>query len=692
MLFAGIAETLPHALSSGVDPRFWAVDVTNDGKLDLLAAAGSTRFTWVNDGNARFLTPAAADAGTALHSLGTADFALDGRADLIAGDARALWLVAQSVTGFSSPLVLFTNGQSGVTLAADFTGDGRADLLRVPQVGNLNADFWVNASADGGAPFSQTRNAAPNLQQAELAEAGDLTADGRADLVTASTGQLRVFVTNGATAFTQITPLPVVQPGVVGLAIGELSRDTHADVALITSTAVLLSTGTGTGALSPPNVITNAGTTLAAIEVADLDLDGFADIALGTGRGLEVLWNTGAGTFSTADVYEVDGFTPASAAATLQLVDLTGDGRLDAVLSNTLVRPVLLRNGPSGRGFLKTHRTALTNAEFVLSGKFDGDGRDDLLISRRAMVTSMLPIATQTRVLLSLADGGFSVGTEDTLTRPEAVVDFDSDGTPDVLRLDCPPLLLTDGGASATPAPCFARVEFGSALRFGTAGVSMTLNEVASEVLLRAADFDNDGRVDVLARTREGFWVLRNLGARSFANGVLTPFLLHVQELSVAEVDRDGRPDLVVLAGSSAPRTLFVLSGRGSTFSMAPRIEGVDFETTVAAGFVTSDGFPDLALGNGGLLTGSANGSYTRGADWKPGPALTGVSFVADLDGDGLGEVVSRQFTSTVLGGQAAARSFAGRVERFADVTGDGVPDWVQLSSTALIIGVGSCR
>lgn len=693
LFFAGIGETLPHAFTAGVDPRFWAVDVTGDGRLDLLATGGTSRFTWVNDGNATFQPATAADAGTTLLPLATADFSLDGRADLLAGDNRAAWFVQQTTQGFATPLVLFTNGQGGVPVVADFTGDGRPDFLRVPALSNLNADFWVNGSADGGAPFTQTRSAAPNLQVADLARAGDLSNDGRADLVTSQAGQLRAFVTSGANGFTPVMPLPPVQNGVVGLAVAELSGDSNRDVVTITPAAVFLWTGNGAGALQPPVAVANAGSTLAAIEAADLDGDGRADLALGTARGLEVLWALDGGSFSAADVYEVDGFTPASPASTVQLVDLTGDGRLDAVLSNALVKPTLLRNGVSGRGFERTVKTAVTNAEFVLVGRLDGDAREDLLLSRRASIISMNPIQTQTRILRATGTGGFTAGPEDTLSRPEALADFDQDGAMDLLRLDCPAPLLPDGGFNPTPVPCFARVEFGAAQRFGSAHLSLALDEVATEVAVRVGDFDGDGRADVLARTRQGFRSFRNLGSRQFDAPVTTPFLPAVQELVVSDVDRDGRADLVVLANASAPRALFVLLSRGSGFSLSPRGGDVDFEATLAVGQVGADGFPDVALGAGGLLTGLGTGAFNRGTDWRPAPAGTGVSFVIDTDGDGRGEVVSRQFTSTLLATpERLPRGFAGRVERLADVTGDGLPDWVQLTPTDVVVGVGRCR
>ncbi|MDP3502481.1 MAG: FG-GAP-like repeat-containing protein [Myxococcales bacterium] len=694
VFFSGVAEVLPHAFTPGTAPRFWAVDVTGDSRLDLLATGGTTRFTFVNAGNARFQPATIADAGTTLLPLDTADFTLDGRADLIAGDARALWLVQQTAAGFSTPLVLFTNGQNGIVLASDFTGDGRADLLRVPQIGNLNADLWVNQSADGGAPFSQTRNAAPNLQLADFARAGDLTNDSRSDLVTSQAGQLRVFVTSGANAFTQVMPPPPVQNGVIGLAVAELTRDANRDVATITPSAVFVLAGNGSGGLAAPVLAANAGSTLAAIEAADLDGDGFTDLALGTGRGLEVLWSTGAGTFSAPEVYEVDGFTPASAASGLQLVDLTGDGRLDVVLFNGLVRPVLIRNTATGRGFERTVKTALTNSEFLLAGRVDGDSRDDLIVSRRASVVSMQPIATQTRVLRANGAGGFTVGPEDPLTRPEALADFDQDGNVDVLRLDCPSPMLPDGGFSTTPVPCFARVEFGAAsFRFGVDSVSLALDVFATEVQLRAADFDADGRADVLVRTNAGLSLFRNLGMRQFAAPTLTPFLPAVQDLAVVDVDRDGRNDVVVLANANAPRAVYPLLSRGTGFVLAPRVANFDFDTGLVAGFVTNDSYADIAGGSGVLMTGNGTAGFVRGTDWKPGPTPAGAAFLVDTDGDGRGEVVNRQFNSTVLATpDVLPRGFSGRVERFADVTGDGVPDWVQLTPTDVVVGVGRCR
>lgn len=693
VVFTGIAEQLPHAFVAGTAPRFWAVDVTGDGRLDLVATAGTSRFAFINEGNARFTGQPPADAGTTLLPLASADFSLDGRDDLIAGDLRALWVVAQTSAGFASPLVLFTNGQNGLTVPADFTGDGRPDLLRVPMLGNFNADLWVNASADGGAPFSQTRNAAPNLLQAELARAADFTNDGRADLVTAQAGQLRVFVTSGATAFTQAATAPSIS-GLVAMATGELTGDGNEDLAVVTASAVSVLPGNGDGGIAAATFTTNGGATLAAIEIADLDGDALDDLALGTGRGLEILWATGPGTFTPPDVYEVDGFTNASPANQLQLVDVTGDGRLDAVVGNALVKASLVRNGATGRGFERTVKTAVAGGgEFVLAARLDGDARTDLIVSRRATVSSMLPIATQTRVLRANADGTFAVGPDDLLTRPEAVGDFDADGQPDLLRLDCPNPPLPDGGVNPTPMPCVARLEFGASFRFGAASVSLPLNELATEVLLRAGDLDGDGAPDVVARTKRGFLVFHNDGARQFGAPVVTPFLPAVVELQLTDVDRDGRLDLVVLANANAPRAVFILFSRPTGLVLAPRVSAFDFDTGLASGFVDADAFPDVAGSTGVLVLGNGAATFSRGADWRPATVQTNASFLVDTDGDGRGEVVSRSFATTTLANPAVpVRGFSARVERFADVTGDGVPDWVGVSSTALIVGVGRCR
>ncbi|MCU0699030.1 MAG: FG-GAP-like repeat-containing protein [Myxococcaceae bacterium] len=693
VVFAGIAETLPHAFVANTAPRFWLVDTTQDARLDLVATAGTARLVFTNEGNARFSAPVSADAGIARLPLGVGDFTLDGRSDLLAGDATELWLVSQTSSGFQAPVQLFTNGQNGITLAADFSGDGRPDLVRVPQLGNFNADLWVNQSADGGAPFTQTRNGAPNLQQAELARAAQLNLDGGVDVVTYFAGQVRTFLSTGSTTFSTGVTAAGTQSGVVGLSTGDVTRDGRTDVVTVTTSAVFVWAGDGLGGLAAPALVSNAGTTLGSVEVADLDQDGFSDIALGTGRGLEVLWNTGPGTFTAAEVYEIDGFTSAAPASSLQLADVSGDGRLDAVLSSSQVRPVFARNGATGRGFDRTVKTALTGAEFVQVGRIDGDGRDDLVVSRRASIVSMLPITTQSRVLRASGGGAFTVGPEDALTRPEALVDFDQDGAADVLRLECPAPALPDGGFNPAPVPCFARVDFATANRFNGASVSLALDEVASEVVLRVGDVDGDGRVDLVARTRVGFWLFRNTAARQFGPGQLTPFLPVVADVAVTDVDRDGRGDLVVLVGASAPRAVFVLLGRATGFALAPRLGGFDFDSALAAGFVTNDGFPDVAGSTGAFFTGDGTGTFTRSGDWKPGPTSAGVSFIVDTDGDGRGEVVNRQFGATVLANPAVPpRGFAGRVERFADVTGDGVPDWVQVTPTDVVVGVGRCR
>lgn len=167
----------------------------------------------------------------------------------------------------------------------------------------------------------------------------------------------------------------------------------------------------------------------------------------------------------------------------------------------------------------------------------------------------------------------------------------------------------------------------------------------------------------------------------------------YARSVAVADVDGDGKPDLVVAnhcdSGSCQNGTVGVLLGNGDgTFqpAVAYGSGGVSAES-VAVADVNRDGKPDLLVANDsaiGVLLGNGDGTFRPAVTYGPG----GVSVaVADVNGDGNPDLLVADYTQgvyvllsnsdgtfqaavTYRSGGGSALSVA-----VADVNGDGKPD-----------------
>jgi len=193
------------------------------------------------------------------------------------------------------------------------------------------------------------------------------------------------------------------------------------------------------------------------------------------------------------------------------------------------------------------------------------------------------------------------------------------------------------------------------------------------------------------------------------------------QDVVVADVNTDGLPDLVSLNFNTS-NTVGVLLGTGAgTFGAAtfysPGANSSPRGVTVAD--VNNDGLPDLVTANNssntlGVLLGksaASGGGFQPAQQYATEPQTQYPSrpysvAVADLNGDGLPDLVAANFGTNTLGvllGKSAASgggfepvqiyptSTGGSLPRdvkVADVNGDGVPDLITALSNTGDIGV----
>jgi hypothetical protein len=358
----------------------WLVDLTGDGRPDLLTAQTNASQVLVNrfvatDGlqPSRFVS-----AGTNPTVVETTDCnPQDSLSDVLVASTNAVRLLM----GQASPTLLVTTNT--LTLAstptalatADFDNDGMVDLA-LAGAGGVSVHratsgqcTWFSAALPTSLPLSSS--------PAGLV-AADFNRDGWADLATANlTGGVSVALGADGGAFFGFDSYATGM-STRAIVAAQLNGDLFPDLAVVNegsnNVSVLLNAGDGGFLPAAPYA---TGLTPWALASGDFNGDGVVDLATANSNSgnVSVLLGNGNGTFQAATGVAT-GMTPRG----IRAADLTGDGHLDLVTSNVNGPNIVVLSGTGTGAFQNPVSLPLTNPTGRLAvGDFNGDGRVDVM-------------------------------------------------------------------------------------------------------------------------------------------------------------------------------------------------------------------------------------------------------------------------------------------------------------------------
>ena len=283
----------------------------------------------------------------------------------------------------SSPSYLRVGGRP-VVFAYSGAGDGCGMAARWKAASSVGAyvvlsNPWVDNSPQLSAvtPYATK----PGIRVA----AGDLTGDGKAEIVTAPSGgatTIRVYSGSG----TQLTSFqagdPAQTPGAF-VAVGDVSGDGRADIVVgsgASPTPWIRAYSYNAGVVTELGAVTPAITTGVRVAVGDLTGDGIGDVIAVSGPGpAPVLQVFRGGDGANLGTFPVD---PSYAKGlTVAAADLAGDARAEIVVgvangtTNTVA--VIDANGVVTRSF--TAYPGFGGAISVAVGDVNGDGGPDIV-------------------------------------------------------------------------------------------------------------------------------------------------------------------------------------------------------------------------------------------------------------------------------------------------------------------------
>ena len=665
---------------SGFGPSSFAVgDLDGDGDLDILVGDsffGSPGISVLkNNGDQTFAAPVyyPVPLQEVVGGVALSDFDGDGDLDAFAtirgsfDQMTKIKVWRNNGDGTFAAPIEFTTGQgpAGIVIA-DFTGDGKPDVITAnygaSSISLLRHNGLIGAAVGFLPPVSFNAT-----NHAEKIAAADVNGDGILDVVVGETVDIGPLATlavmintaNGNFAAPVIyDAAPGGRFGSTAVALADLDNDGDVDLiggglyenGSIDNGAVTIRRNNGSGTFGPAEIIlfTNPNYVSNPKEITTgfINGDGFPDIvaAVPSGRAIEgfvVVNSNGSGGFNTPVYYEASQQTFGVA-----IVDLDGDGDRDVItLANSSAAVTVHENLGNGSFPVLPRYEVASLSDAVESADIDNDGDIDIVVNGEVDISSLDPVV---KILKNNGNGTFAPAIDYTPARnfgDMKLRDINGDGFVDLIL---------------APDAIDSPYHFGTALNLGNGTFAPT---VVTEVFscghgtIDAADLDGDGDLDIVLTEEDGcpgidphIFIFRNDGNQNFVRMpdiVLPGRLPH--GLALAEVTGDSNIDIITVL----PDGMGVFPGNGNLTFGAPIIS-----TTAPFKFKMAD------FNGDGLL--------------DLGMIMQQPSFGTDLIGTALGngngtfQAVRTQTGSSVFENLRISNDLEP-----GDVNGDGTPDLI---------------
>ncbi len=323
----------------------------------------------------------------------------------------------------------------------------------------------------------------------------------------------------------------------------------------------------------------------------------------------------------------------------------------------------------------------------VAAADLDGDGRADLVVGHRP-IPGVAGERHGATVMRSRGDGTFTqirLNYPDFSARSVLLIDVNRDGRLDAVTH----YMAADGLGEVLVQLGRGGVAFGPRIR---------VPGPDSPRRVAAADMNGDGILDLVVANSDmpGLYVIRGAGDGTFVSPRVFPGLTGVAGLAVGDVNRDGRPDVLLLRGSSL--AVHLNNGAGGFRPVVTQPIGAA-GNALALADLDRDGRLDAVVAS--ASTSTVRVLYGRGTGAFAAPIATSVGApptdlaIGRMNGDVWLDVatVSRDDSSVrVLYGRPARRLLRGprmavgagaSSVAIGDVSGDGRQDIVTGNPTA---------
>jgi hypothetical protein len=334
-----------------------------------------------------------------------------------------------------------------------------------------------------------------------------------------------------------IAPL-AANMGVDSLATGDIDGDGDLDIIVAINDSQNLNFGTiwwfenvdSRGSFGPGRRVTTLGGRPSSLRVGDVDGDADADLLISSIDNDRIAWfeNTnGKGDFGPQRIIS----TAADFALDANFGDLDGDGDLDVMSASLFDKTIAWYQNVDGRGTFGNTRTIMVANPMaytaaVQSADVDGDGDQDVLSAHDRYLAWNENLDgrgsfARARIIANTAFGLLAVNT----------ADIDKDGDLDVLSI-----------STTTNSVFWIENQDGK----GNFGPLNTISTQANDPrTVEAADFDNDGDLDVISASFDGplAWYENTNGLGVFGSAQVIDIDARSGSVAIGDIDGDGDID-----------------------------------------------------------------------------------------------------------------------------------------------------
>ena len=610
---------------------------------------------------ARFQAGQSYSAGITPHGVVIADFNKDGKQDVVvvssSGTTQNVYVLLGNGDGtLQPPNVISANGSLYAVAAGDFNRDGNLDLAVVD---NANSAVLI-LLGNGDGTFAQptAANTCSTGAQPVALAVGDLNGDGKLDVVTANYGtsatnganSVTVCLGDGAGGFSStstLTASTLSTSNPNGVAIADVTGDGKPDIVVsLWQNAYSVLAGNGNGTFQSPNTqpIDAPATNPYAVAVADLNGDGNADLVFPNNNGISIFLGNGNGTFQAEAVH-------AGIGDAVVVADMNGDGKPDIVTTDWQFGQVNVLTNLGGGSFSAPLTYVSGTQPYALAvGDLNGDGHPDVVAANAGLGAGVM--AGNITVMLGNGDstlrGALSFRSDRagrlSSAGPIVSADFNGDGLPDAA-------VLNTGSSSVTVFIADPVLGFKPGVTYDTGNGTATNGDVD----LAVGDVNGDGKLDIVTVGSGGVRVLPGNGDGSFGAVFSVSNSVPGQQIVVADIDGDGKPDLAYLQpfGSTGIEIQYG-DGQGGFTTPQPLSASAGLPASIIATDVNGDGKVDLIIGivgNGGagsdiinVFLNAGNRTFAAPNSFSIGPlgaAARVYLAVGDVDGNGSPDLIT---------------------------------------------------